>query len=64
MSEREQQGDGGLYTTPDVYQSQSSQDIYQTPDTDEDSSFEKPVNGQFSGDVQSENGPYDLVEYE
>ena len=53
MSEREQQGDGGLYTTPDVYQSQSSQDIYQTPDTDEDSSFEKPVNGQFSGDVQS-----------
>lgn len=50
MSEQEQQGDGGLYTTPDVYQSQSSQDIYQTPDTAGGS-----TGGIFSGGQQTEN---------
>lgn len=50
MSEQEQQGDGGLYTTPDVYQSQSGQDIYQTPDTDGGS-----TGGIFSGGQQTEN---------
>ena len=50
MSEQEQQGDGGLYTTPDVYQSQSSQDIYQTPDTAGGN-----TGGIFSGGQQMEN---------
>lgn len=71
MSEQEQQGDSGLYTTPDVYQTQSGQDIYRTPDTDAEP---YDTGGVFSGEQQTDNisyenvsagdGPYDIVKYE
>ena len=52
MSEQEQQRDGGLYTTPDVYQTQSGQDIYETPDT---SAEHYDTGGIFSGEQQADN---------
>lgn len=65
MSEQEQQGDSGLYTTPDVYQAQSGQDIYETPDT---SAEHYDTGGVFSGEQQADNvyagGQYDIVKYE
>jgi len=54
MSEREQQGDNSLYTTPDVYQTQSGQDIYETPDT---SVEHYDTGGVFSGEQQADD-PY------
>ena len=52
MSEQEQQGDGGLYTAPDVYQTQSGRDIYETPDT---SAEHYDTGGVFSGEQQADN---------
>ncbi|MBD5459219.1 MAG: hypothetical protein HDR27_11685 [Lachnospiraceae bacterium] len=68
MSEQGQRGDSGLYTTPDVYQTQSGQDIYQTPDTSGD---HYDTGGIFSGEQQTDNvynsvqnGSYGNVSYE
>lgn len=68
MGEQGQQGDSGLYTTPDVYQTQSGQDIYQTPDT---SGEYYDTGGVFSGEQQTDkvyngvqNGQYGNVSYE
>lgn len=52
MSEQEQQGDSGLYTTPDVYQTQSGQDIYRTPDTTVEP---YDTGGVFSGERQADS---------
>lgn len=49
----EQQND--VYASTDVYQSQSSQEIYQTPDTNSDSVTENMAGGLFSGEQQPEN---------
>ena len=68
MSEQEQQGDGSLYTTPDVYQTQGGQDIYDTPDT---SMEHYDTGGVFSGEQQvdntyagGQNGQYGNGQYE
>lgn len=48
------QPDTGIYDAPDVYQSQSGQDIYQTPVT---GSEYQGFGGMFSGSVPEENAP-------
>ena len=60
MSDQEQQGDGGLYTTPDVYETQSGQDIYRTPDT------AGGAGGIFSGEQQTVqvSGDAENVQYD
>ncbi|MCM1251588.1 MAG: hypothetical protein NC321_02110 [Clostridium sp.] len=42
-----QQTDNGIYTTPDVYQTQTGQDVYGTPDTE---AAHHDTGGMFSGD--------------
>ena len=47
-----QQTDNGLYTMPDVYETQTGQDVYQTPDM---STGHHDTGGLFSGDHAGEN---------
>lgn len=52
--ENTRQPDTGIYDAPDVYQSQSGQDIYQTPVT---GSEYQGFGGMFSGSVPADNAP-------
>ncbi len=56
-----QQTDNGLYTTPDVYETQSGQDVYQTPDM---STGHHDTGGMFSGDHAGENAAYQQNTYD
>lgn len=51
-----EQSDTVIYDAPDVYQSQSGQDIYQTPVTGSESESQS-LGGMFSGSVPEDNVP-------
>ena len=56
-----QQTDNGLYTSPDVYETQTGQDVYQTPDM---STGHHDTGGMFSGDHVGENAAYQQNTYD
>ena len=56
-----QQTDNGLYTTPDVYETQTGQDVYQAPDM---STGHHDTGGMFSGDHTGENAAYQQNTYD
>ena len=56
-----QQTDNGLYTTPDVYETQTGQDVYQTPDM---SNEHHDTGGMFSGNHTNENTAYQQNMYD